>query len=75
MITDDNIHEAAQAFATIIKPSNYQYFIEDFTMGAKWMRRQMQKAYEQTPTKNSRTGDQAKQNAQREKAPGTRKRS
>ena len=73
MITDDDIHAAAQAFATIIKPANYQYFIEDFTMGAKWMRQQMQKAYEQKSTKTTSHRDQDQQSTQPEKAPGTRK--
>ena len=50
--TDADLHEAAQAFAEIIfvsstlDPKVKGLFIEDFEMGAKWMRRKMREAYE-----------------------------
>lgn len=44
--TDDEIRQAAAAFAQIIDPGNKTRFIEDFTIGAKWMRYKMRKMYE-----------------------------
>jgi hypothetical protein len=45
-ISDAAIDRAAAGFADIIKPANRSHFVEDFTMGAKWMRRQMKELYE-----------------------------
>lgn len=51
--TDADLREAAMAFADIIfgtssllDPKVKSLFIEDFEMGAKWMRRKMREAYE-----------------------------
>lgn len=73
MITDEEIKEAAEAFAIVTAPDNPQRFIEDFEMGAKWMRYKIRKEYEQTftPIPGHRTQASEKPKAQR--APGTRK--
>lgn len=54
--SDAEIFEAAMAFACIIFDSPSlpdervkTQFIEDFEIGAKWMRRKMRKAYEDIP--------------------------
>ena len=59
--SDSEIREAAMAFACIIfdGPSLPDevvktQFIEDFEIGAKWMRRKMRKAYEDIPIPQGR---------------------
>lgn len=73
MITDEEIKEAAAAFARFTAPDNPQRFIEDFEMGAKWMRYKLRKEYEQTFAPPPGHRDQDKQSPQPQKAPGTRK--
>ena len=62
--SDDDISYAAMAFASIIfdGPSLPDervttQFIEDFEIGAKWMRRKMRKAYEDIPIPQDREGE------------------
>lgn len=51
---DDDIQEASKAFASIIDPANKTSFVEDFEIGAKWMRRKMREAYELSPAPKPR---------------------
>lgn len=74
MITDEEIKEAAEAFASVTAPDNPQRFIEDFEMGAKWMRYKLRKEYEQTFTPPPGHRDQDKQIPDPKKTPGTRQR-
>lgn len=71
--SDDDIQNAAEAFADIIfgnpKLSKFEgmkstfieemksTFIDDFSHGAKWMRRKMRKAYEDIPIPQGREGE------------------
>lgn len=64
--SDDDITYAAMAFASIIfdGPSLPDervttQFIEDFEIGAKWMRRKMRKAYEDIPIPQGREGERS----------------
>jgi hypothetical protein len=62
--SDDDIQKDAASFADIIfgnpKMSRYKEmkatFIEDFSMGAKWMRRKMREAYENHSAPQGRGG-------------------
>lgn len=68
--SDADIREAAMAYADIIfdpiikvKLSSTKderiktVFIEDFEMGAKWMRNKIREAYEDIPTQQGREGE------------------
>lgn len=74
MINDDQIKEAAQAFAAVIKPDPRQRFVEDFEMGARWMRRKMRELYEQTPTTGPGPLPEDRAHQQQEEGAGTGKR-
>lgn len=71
MISDDDLRKVAEQFAQIVAPDYPQRFIEDFEMGAKWMRHKMRKEYEQDFPQATRTGDQDRNGSQQTQKAGT----